>query len=125
MAPSGPSLLTYFPNITALGVFNLGQDFNLPVSKIKDISQHCTLLTRYFLVDRTGAIIPNFMSIVNNISALVLVHKHLSREIIADILLHQASMKSVEVFKENGLDLEKEEVAPVRINFDHQADFFN
>ncbi|KAK3808915.1 MAG: hypothetical protein JOS17DRAFT_765528 [Linnemannia elongata] len=116
-APTGPSLLSYFPNLTTLSTYNYeGSPFTIPSARIKDdITRYCPHLSGYKLQDITGLIVPSFLTdIASNVSEVVYLHKTISSETITAMLLHQATLKSVKHFAlDNGFEFEKDEVAKV------------
>lgn len=114
--PTGPSLLSFFPNLTTLQAWDYRADSPISASRIiEDIDRHCPHLTNYKLEDTTGMIILDLLSIIKkDVSEIALQYEHISLEIIVAILLHAATLKSIcQFLLPRGLDMGKEEVAPV------------
>ncbi|KAG0217759.1 hypothetical protein BGX33_009638 [Mortierella sp. NVP41] len=123
--PVGPSLLSYFPNLRTLSTWTNEEAFTLPTVKIKEeILRYCPSLTGYRLDDNTGAIVSKFCAnIAMNISEVAYPLQNTSLETIIAILLHQATLKSVVVFHEQGFDFEAEKVTPVSDHFQESGQF--
>lgn len=117
---AGPSLLSYFPNLITLSTFAFSPDSTISPTRIKeDINRYCTRLTGYQLVDKTGAIVPDFLTtIADNVSEICFLYPNISLETITAILLHQATLKTVQhFFLDNDFSFEQEEVFSVSDHF--------
>lgn len=128
-APTGPSLLSYFPSLTTLSTYNYERSHvTIPSTRIKDdITRNCPQLPGYYLQDNTGVIVLNFLTdIANNMSEVTYLHNTISSEAITAILLHQATLKVVRHFNfEHDFDSEKRRLPRSWINSKYLIDYCN
>ncbi|KAF9134233.1 hypothetical protein BGW39_007704 [Mortierella sp. 14UC] len=117
---TAPSLLSYFPNLRTLNVWNFDIRYTIPSAEMKDnIARYCPRLTGYQLEDITGAIAMEFLTnIARNIGQLVFRHNNMSIPMIGAILMHQESLKTIMHFNiQPDLDFEEDRVAPLSTHF--------
>ncbi|KAG0374019.1 hypothetical protein BGX24_010938, partial [Mortierella sp. AD032] len=122
---TGHSLLSYFPRLNVLSIFNFDTSLTIPSSQIKeDILRYCTDVTKYWLEDRTGAIISEFLlNIADNCTDLMYNYKYTSLEVITSLLLHQSTLLSLHQYHENSFDYEAETVLPLSDHFRQSGRF--
>ncbi|KAF9123103.1 hypothetical protein BGW39_009251 [Mortierella sp. 14UC] len=114
-----PPLLSHFPNVTILHIWNMGP-YSIPTEMIKDeITRYCPHLTQFKLEDEWGAIVPEFLTnICSNVTRITFEGEGMTEEDITAILLHQTTLKKVSQFCTQDFDYEKEEVPLVKNNMD-------
>ncbi|KAF9134240.1 hypothetical protein BGW39_007711 [Mortierella sp. 14UC] len=118
---AGPSLLSYFPSLKTLHVISKDATFSVLSARIKeDLSRYCPHLIGFRLEGSTGTIVPKFTSIADTASKICFTYKHLSLETITAILLHQATLTTIEQFH---FDFEKDEVPTVSDHFQEAGRF--
>lgn len=98
--PVGPSLLSYFPNLTALSAWNNKSNFVFPTATIKDdITRCCPLLIGLNLSDRLGTLVHNlWCHAIRNLFSIVFEFKPFSTQSIMTLLLHQATLINIHAF---------------------------
>ncbi|KAG0277225.1 hypothetical protein BGZ95_006297, partial [Linnemannia exigua] len=115
-----PSLLSYFPNLTALHTWHSYSSGIPPSARIKKaFERYCPLLSQFKLGGDSGNTIPEFFTnIVSNVTRITFQETGMTSKAVAAIVLHQASMIKVAQFYMTGFDYENEEVPRVLENND-------
>ncbi|KAG9069394.1 hypothetical protein KI688_010296 [Linnemannia hyalina] len=124
--PADPSLLSFFPNLTRLCTWQEHPQIPIPTAKIKeDVARYCPLLTRYEVQGSRNLVHQLLAHVGRNVSALMYEFSRIPGETIMDILLHQASLKSLIVFSErSGASFEEDEVEEVSEAIEEFSQFF-
>ncbi|KAF9922115.1 hypothetical protein FBU30_007804 [Linnemannia zychae] len=98
----GPSLLSYFPNLTFLNIRFFGGYSYLPIAQLKTaIAENCPKLTEVDLKGEDGFVVDLCTHVFKN---LTLIHfsENISIQIMDSILLHQNTLKDLSIFEDEG-----------------------
>ncbi|KAF9541161.1 hypothetical protein EC957_003353 [Mortierella hygrophila] len=124
--PVGPSLLSYFPNLTMLSISSHKVSLDFPAAKAKDdITRYCPLLTGLHLSGRSYTIVSDFCSLVSrNLSLIFFEFDRFSTQSIMALLLHQATLKNIQGYSPaNDLDYKAYEFPPVSTHLQESSRF--
>ncbi|KAG0380666.1 hypothetical protein BGX24_006382 [Mortierella sp. AD032] len=115
-ATTGPSLLSYFPNLTILHTWYINNNYSIATDRIKnEFARHCPLLTQFKLEDAWGSIIPEFLTdiVATNVTRITFEEDHITPASVSAIVEHQATLKKVSQFNTMDFHYENEQVPPL------------
>ncbi|KAG9069443.1 hypothetical protein KI688_010345 [Linnemannia hyalina] len=124
--PVGPSLLSYFPDLTMLSIRSHKVSLDFPAAKAKDdIARYCPLLTGLHLSGRSSTLVSDFCSLVSrNLSMLFFEFDYFSTQSIMALLLHQATLKNIQGYSSaNELNYKAHEFPPVSTHLQESSRF--